>query len=362
MGARPTLTHGALDHAELAVHGLRPETLLDFSSNLNPFGPPPGVHAALAAVDPAPYPDRTCLRLRQELAARHGCGLEQVLVGNGSNELIHLLARALLRPGDFALVIGPTFGEYGHASRLAQARVVEWRARAGDHFAIDRAAVVEQVRRLRPRLTWLCAPNNPTGIDLPLAHLRAIAAACVEIDGLLVVDRAYLAFIETTDQLDQLLGHQPLPIALLHSFTKSYALAGLRLGYLLGDSDLIAQVADYQPTWSVSSAAQAAGLAALEDAQFLPRTRPQLWEASDTLRDELRRLAHMVWRGTLPFLLVRTGDGAATRMALLGRGCVVRDCASFGLPEWVRVAPRKPADNMRLIEAWREVIDDKMAR
>jgi threonine-phosphate decarboxylase len=121
MGARPTLTHGALDHAELAVHGLRPETLLDFSSNLNPFGPPPGVHAALAAVDPAPYPDRTCLRLRQELAARHGCGLEQVLVGNGSNELIHLLARALLRPGDFALVIGPTFGEYGHAGGCARA-------------------------------------------------------------------------------------------------------------------------------------------------------------------------------------------------------------------------------------------------
>ena len=354
--------HGALDHAELAARGLRPGALLDFSSSLNPFGPPPGVRTALATLDPAPYPDRSCLRLRQELAARHGCDLEQVLVGNGSNELIHLLARALLGAGDVALVIGPTFGEYGYASRLAQAHVVEWRASIADYFAIDCAAVVEQIRRQRPRLTWLCAPNNPTGVDLPLAHLRAIASACVESYGLLVVDRTYVAFVEATDRLDQLLDHQPPSIALLHSFTKSYALAGLRLGYLLGDSGLIARVAAYQPTWSVSSAAQATGLAALEDTQFLPRTRPQLWEASDTLRDELRRLGHMIWRGTLPFLLARTGDGAATRAALLERGCVVRDCASFGLPEWVRVAPRRPADNARLIEAWREVIDDTMTR
>jgi threonine-phosphate decarboxylase len=355
MGTRYTLAHGALDHADLAARGLRPETLLDFSSNLNPFGPPPGVRAALTALDPAPYPDRSCLRLRQQLAARHGCDQEQVLVGNGSNELIYLLAHALLSPGDLALVIGPTFGEYDHASRLAQARVVEWRARPGDHFAIDCAAVVEQVRRLRPRLTWLCAPNNPTGVDLPLAHLRSIASECAANRGLLVVDRTYLAFVEATDRLDALLGCQP-SILLMHSFTKSYALAGLRLGYLLGDPDLIACVAAYQPTWSVSSAAQAAGLAALEDAQFLPRTLPQLWEASTALCDELRRLGSMVWRGTLPFLLVRTGDGAATRAALLDRGCVVRDCASFGLPEWVRVAPRRPADNTRLIEAWRDIV------
>src|SRR5262245_35877855 len=106
MGTQHIVAHGALDHAELAAHGLRPEGLLDFSSNLNPFGPPPGVRAALAALDPAPYPDRSCLQLRRELAARHSCDRDQVLPGNGSNELIHLLARALLRPGDVSLVIG----------------------------------------------------------------------------------------------------------------------------------------------------------------------------------------------------------------------------------------------------------------
>jgi len=319
------VAHGALDHAELAAYGLRPDGLLDFSSNVNPFGPPSGVRAALAALDPAPYPDRSCLQLRRELAVRHGCNMAQVLPGNGSNELIHLLARALLRPDDVALVVGPTFGEYAHASRLAHARVVEWRACADEHFAIDGPIVVDQIRRLRPRLTWLCAPNNPTGTDMKATDHSAIVEACAANDDLLVVDRTYHAFVRGSAALNDQLIHVASNMLQLHSLTKSYALAGLRLGYLLGDVDTLTRVAVYQPTWSVNSAAQAAGLAALDDADFLPRTLPRLWEASDTLRDGLQQLGLVVWRGALPLLLVRTGDGAVTRAALLAHGspCVL---------------------------------------
>ncbi|HEX9439446.1 MAG TPA: histidinol-phosphate transaminase [Roseiflexaceae bacterium] len=356
MGTRHIVTHGALDHAELAAHGLQLDGLLDFSSNVNPFGPPPAARAALAALDPAPYPDRSCLQLRRELAVRHGCNMAQVLPGNGSNELIHLLARALLRSGDVSLVLGPTFGEYAHASQLAHARVVEWHTSAAEHFAIDCASALDQIRRLRPRLTWLCTPNNPTGAQSQAADRIAIAEACAANDGLLVVDRTYLAFVRGCESLSDQLAQVPSNVLQLHSLTKSYALAGLRLGYLLGDADVIARVAAYQPTWSVSSAAQAAGLAALDDADFLPRTMPQLWLASDTLHDGLQRFGLVIWRGALPFLLARTGDGAATRMALLARGCVVRHCASFGLPEWVRVSLRGPDDNARLLEIWKELL------
>jgi histidinol-phosphate/aromatic aminotransferase/cobyric acid decarboxylase-like protein len=350
------VAHGALDHLELASHGLRPDSLLDFSSNINPFGPPAGVWAALAALDPAPYPDRSCLQLRRALAMRHGCDIEQVLPGNGSNELIHLLARALLRPDDVALVVGPTFGEYAHASRLAHAQVVEWRACAADHFILDGAAVVDQIWRLRPRLTWLCVPNNPTGVDMKAADHRAIAEACAANDGLLVVDRTYHAFVRGCESRnDQFMPVMP-HVLYLHSLTKSHALAGIRLGYLLGNVDPIACISMYQPTWSVSSAAQVAGVAALADATFLPRTLPQLWEASDALHDSLEHLGLVVWRDALPLLLVRTGDGAATRAALLARGCVVRACASFDLPEWVRVSPRGPDDNAHLVEIWKELL------
>jgi histidinol-phosphate/aromatic aminotransferase/cobyric acid decarboxylase-like protein len=362
MGATGGVAHGALDHAELAALGLRPEALLDFSSNLNPFGPPPGVRAALAALDPAPYPDRSCRALRLALAARHRCDPAAVLPGNGANELIHLLARAVLRPGDAALVAGPTYGEYAHACRLAGAAVVEVRARQEAGFALDAGRLIAAVDRARPRLTWLCAPNNPTGEDAAPALVAELAARCADHGGTLVLDRSYAEL--RRDALARPPDEAPAGpnLILLHSLTKTYALAGLRLGYLLADhlaapaAETLSRVAALQPAWSVSSAAQAAGIAALADAEFLPASLPRLWTAGDALRDGLAGLGLTVRRGALPFLLVRTGDAAATRAALLRRGLVVRDCASFGLPAWVRVAPRRPAENERLIAAWKELV------
>lgn len=351
------VVHGALDYAELTALGLRPETLLDFSSNVNPFGPPSSVLTALAHLDPAPYPDRSCLRLRAALAEHHACALEAVLPGNGANELIHLIARALLRPTATVLVIGPTYGEYAYASRLCGAQVIERCAKPGDRFQLDLDQLMTAIAAYRPYLTWLCAPNNPTGVDLPAAALRALCAWCAVHGGLLVLDQTYAPLRRAAVSLSDELDHDPPPnLIRLASLTKSHALAGLRLGYLIATPDLVAQIAAHQPAWSVNSAAQAAGLAALRDATFLPATLPRLWASSDSLHTGLTVLGLEVWRDALPFMLVRTGDGAATRAALLRRGCVVRDCASFGLPEWVRVAPRRPEENARLLTAWRECL------
>ncbi|GAB4447402.1 MAG: histidinol-phosphate transaminase [Chloroflexi bacterium OHK40] len=368
MGQSDDVAHGALDHAELAALGLRAERLLDFSSNLNPFGPPASVRAALATLDPAPYPDRSCHTLRLALAERHHADPAAILPGNGANELIHLLARALLRPGDAALVIGPTYGEYAHASRLVEARVVEllalWPeppATTGARYAGPpsvEAADPQQATRLiaaieqaRPRLTWLCAPNNPTGLTVAPETILALAEVCAIHGGYLILDRSYQDLQRPVEPLPQEV--PPPGLIALYSLTKAYALAGLRLGYLLAAPALVARVARYQPAWSVSSAAQAAGLAALADQAFLATTVPQLWAASDQLSSGISALELPVWRARLPMLLVRTGDGAATRSALLKRGCVVRDCASFGLPAWVRVAPQRPEANARLLDAWR---------
>lgn len=349
MGATDGIVHGALDHAELAALGVRPEALIDFSSNLNPFGPPEAVRRALAALDPAPYPDRSCLALRHALAARHGCPIEQILVGNGANELIHLLARALLHPSDPVLVLGPTYGEYAHTCRLAGAHVVELLAHPADDFRHDAEALTTIVSRLRPRLTWLCTPNNPTGTAYDPAAIGRLAEQVASTGGLLIVDRAYTA-LRRDGGIDALPTRPSL--LELHSLTKSYALAGLRLGYLLGDPALLERVGAYQPTWSVNSAAQAAGLAALSDAAFLPATIPQLWAASDALCADLHALGCTVRRATLPFFLVHTGNGAATRQTLLRRGCLVRDCASFGLAEWVRIAPQRPERNRQFVAVW----------
>lgn len=348
------VAHGALDHAELAALGLDATHLLDFSSNLNPFGPPAGVRAALAALDPAPYPDRSCRALRLALAARHRCAPAAILPGNGANELIHLLARALLQPGDVTLIVGPSYGEYAHASRLAGAQLLEVCAHEGARFELDAELLHVALTSARPRLTWLCAPNNPTGVDASPPFIAELAAGCAAHGGLLVVDRSYLELRRPAHAEHP--APDPAGVIWLHSLTKSHALAGLRLGYLRAAPALVERVAAYQPAWSVSSAAQAAGLAALADTAFLPTTVPQLWAASDALHAALSELGLSVWRAALPFMLVRTGDGAATRAALLRRGCVVRDCASFGLPAWVRLAPRRPAENGRLVEAWGGIV------
>jgi threonine-phosphate decarboxylase len=334
---------------------LEPHDVLDFSSNVNPFGPPQSVRHALAALDPAPYPDRGCQKLRHALAEHHRCTPNEVLIGNGSNELIHLVARALLRLGDHVLVIEPTFAEYAHAARLAGAAVISWRTCAANDFRIDCAALGDLVRQTQPRLVWLCAPNNPTGVALPATDLQTLAAQCAAHGSYLVVDRAYAGTERPDNEITPRdVGHEQ-HVIVLHSMTKVYALAGLRLGYMLAATDLIARIAAYQPAWSVNSAAQVTGLAVLRDHEFVHATLPHWWQSSDGLRAGLTSLGLQVLPSALPFMLVQTGDGAHTRGALLGHGCVVRDCASFGLPEYVRVAPRKGEDNMRLVDAWRYV-------
>lgn len=354
MGTSNGVAHGALDHAELTQLGLRPEVLLDFSSNINPFGPPPGVRTALAVLDIASYPDRSCMRLRRALAERQVCEPEALLPGNGANELIHLIALALLQPGDTVLVIGPTYGEYAHAARLMGAQVVVVQAHPESAFQPDAEAIVALAERLRPQLIWLCTPNNPTGTTASPELVLALTEICAVYGGYVVLDRAYgdLQRPDAAAPPDEL---SPNKIE-IHSLTKSYALAGLRLGFLRATPGLVKRIGAYQPVWSVSSAAQAAGLAALAEPAFLLSTVPQLWTASDELYNGIVGLGLRVWRAALPFLLVQTGDGAGTRAALLCKDCVVRDCASFGLPEWVRVAPRRPGDNKRLLAAWKECL------
>jgi histidinol-phosphate/aromatic aminotransferase/cobyric acid decarboxylase-like protein len=358
--------HGGPDYGELSSLGLRPEDVLDFSASTNAFGPPPGVLAALAACDVTRYPDRGASPLAGALAARDGVPADRVLAGNGAAGLIWALALAWLRPGDAAFVVGPTFGEYAVASRLARAEVLvlsaveggEWRyvpARPG--FA-KRARGTSQVpgtwklagaiTAARPRLIWLCNPNNPTGAYLSAAEIAALLPAAP--DALWVLDEAYRPFV--ADPWPSVPLIERGNVALLRSLTKDCALPGVRLGYLLAGPDVVARVAAAQPPWSVSAAAIACGLAALDDGGHVARTTAALRGEAIRLAG---RLAGQGWR-VLPsathFMLIEVGDAAAVRAALLREHRIqVRNCASFGLPGFIRVAARLPEENDRLIEA-----------
>lgn len=339
--------HGAPDYAELSALGLQPDDVLDFSVNSNPFGPSPAVLAALASVPLDRYPDRECLALRAALAERHTRDPDCIVCGNGVADLLWLLAAALLRPGDDVLVLGPTFGEYARSARLFGAAVHEHRAAEAAQFVHDLAAIGGTLAARQWRLVYLCNPNNPTGTIIPLATIATWAAAHPEC--IFVIDEAYQPFVSGMLSAISL---KPANLLVLRSMTKDYALAGLRLGYAVAAPAIIDRLAHMRPPWQVNALAQAAGLAALADAEWYAARLAELRASAADLRAGLAGAGYPMLPAHTHYGLVRVGDAAAFRRRLLQQHAIqVRDCTSFGLPAWVRIASRTPADNAHLLAA-----------
>ena len=214
---------------------------------------------------------------------------------------------------------------------------------------------VGTIRELQPALVFLCNPNNPTGLYLDRDAVEQLAAVVGE-HGLLLVDDAYASLADSPWDPVPLLGSGN--VAILRSLTKDHALAGVRLGYLAAQPEVIGGAQALQHAWSVNAVAQAAGLAALRDDDHVVAAREVIREAKEYLCAELDALGLTVSPSATNFLLVKVGDGAAVRRALLRRGLAVRDCASFGLPEHIRLAVRSREDCARLVRALREVLAD----
>lgn len=337
-------THGALDYAELERLGLRPDDVLDFSVNSNPFGPSPKVWDAIRQTPLERYPDRESLALRRELSQRLDLSPAQIVVGNGTAELIQLAAFAFLSKGDSALITEPTFGEYERAVRLMDGNPRRWRAVPETGFAFRPDEIQKRLKNVR--MAFLCNPNNPTGQVLALDALDEWAREYPKT--LFVVDEAYLAF---APGMKSAVALRRKNILTLRSMTKDYALAGLRLGYAAGDEVVIQAIASLRPAWNVNALAQAAGLAALQDETHLRETLAQLQIEKQRLIAGLQALGFDPVPSRAHYFLLPVGNGADFRRKLLTQGILVRDCASFGLPAYVRMATRKEEENAHLLRA-----------
>jgi histidinol-phosphate aminotransferase len=338
--------HGAFDYAELEQLSLEPENVLDFSVNSNPFGPSPLVYEALRSVPPDRYPDREALALRRALAERLGVSPQEVVVGNGASEVLLLIALAFVRPGDRACVVGPTFGEYARVVELMGGEVHTRCAQPHDRFALSPRAVAEWIEHLRPRFLFLCNPNNPTGQYLSLDDVALLVFA--DRKRLVVVDEAYLPFVAGGRSALVLKASNVLVVG---SMTKAFALAGLRLGYAVGNTAVVEALSRVRPAWNVNSLAQAAGLAALRDEKHVQRSLNRVAQAKERLMHALRMLGLQPCPSDTHFFLLPVGEASRFRRALLRHGILVRDCSSFGLPAYVRIGTRRPEENERLIAA-----------
>ncbi len=336
-------THGGFHATEWNARG----NLIDFSSNVNPFGVSPRVREALCHVPIERHPDPDASELRDALAARLHLPSDEIVVGNGSLELIRALAIAYLNPGDPALIVGPTFGEYRVAAQVMGARIEEINASARDDFRLNVDAVAARVAQIKPRLAFICNPNNPTGAYISCEQIMRLFDASRET--LWVLDEAFRAFALDLPGFEK--SGRSANVVVMRSMTKDYALPGLRLGYAFGHPDVIAALDKVRAPWSVNSFAQAAGLAVLQDDVFLQQTLAQIRAAASELRASITRLGWRVVPSAVHFFLVEVGDAKAFRSALAERCIIVRDCTSFGLPAFVRIATRTPAENARLIAA-----------
>jgi threonine-phosphate decarboxylase len=350
--------HGGDVDAWAQRNGFEAEEMLDFSASINPLAPPPAARWAFlkSYQEISRYPDPYGDKLKAALAERHGLSPREVLLGNGSTQLIYLLCAAL-RPRR-ALIVGPAFAEYANALTLCGAEIQLFALSAEDGFELS-------MRRFMAAwdkdcdLIVLTTPNSVTGRLIPNADLANLARIAATRKCFLVVDEAFIDFVEA-ESVKLLVCHNPYLIV-LRSLTKYYALPGLRIGYLLAETRLAARLAIHHAPWSINAPALNVARACLEDTAFEIRTARWLARERAFLT---RRLAAL--RGFRPFpsqanfLLVKLGpsdcDALQLRSFLASRKILIRACDSFAElgSDYFRVAVKRRKDNLRLLAALAE--------
>jgi histidinol-phosphate aminotransferase len=322
---------------------------IKLASNENPLGPSPGaveaLRGALAGIHR--YPDGGGFYLKQKLATKLGVGAEQIALGNGSNEILELVARTFLRPGEDAVMSEQAFVVY---ASVVQAAAGIPRAVPLREFTHDLDAIAAAVRK-STRLVFLGNPNNPTGTIYRRSAFERLLERLPK-DVVVVADDAYAEYVtdpEYPHTLDYLSADRLL--ITLRTFSKIYGLAGLRIGYGVGPAELVAALERIRQPFNVNLLAQVAALAALDDDEHVERSRRANREGMLFLEREFTRLGLAYVPSQANFVLVRVGAGGEVYERLLRRAVIVRPVGGYGFPEHVRVTVGTAEENRRFVGA-----------
>ncbi len=335
---------------EPAVHGGAPRGWLDFSANLNPTGVPREVAAAVATAAYETYGDLDASAAEARLAAEAGLDRLHIMLTAGAGEALRLCADAFLAPGSAALIAGPTYGEYARLTALRSAAVREIRTSERD-LRPPTGPLLGALRSIQgstePGAVFVCDPNNPTGARLGHADLDAIVGA-LPPRWVFVLDQSFAPFAGPSPAARGLL--RSGQVVLVRSLTKILAAPGVRVGYALGSPDLIGAMRRCREPWPLGSHAIAAATVASWELRAEVVRTIAAWRVR--LAASLEALGMEVLPSEANFLLVRVGPAAERVVAGLAQIRVaVRFCASFSLPEHVRIAVRPPDEQDRLIDA-----------
>jgi len=346
-------------------HSPQVEVPVRLNANESPFPPPAGwserLAETVAGLDMRRYPDRNASELRQKLADLHGVDRSQVFCANGSNEVIQSLLLAFGGPGRSALVFEPTYSLHSHIARLTLTDVVT--AERGPDLRIDADQAAEVVARVRPAVTFVCSPNNPTGrAETPELVTDLVARA----PGLVMVDEAYGQFsnwsaLELFETAGTGIPDAGMPdgLVVVRTFSKTWAMAGIRLGYLVAAPEVVAGCQAATPPYHLSAGAQAAGLLALDYQDEMTTRVAHIAEERGKVEAALSDMPVDWWPSDANFILFRPRERASEEVwkGLLDRGVLIRDCARWtGLMGCLRVTVGTPEENARFLEAVKECL------
>lgn len=325
---------------------------IKLASNENPLGPSPKAVAAIreAADQIHRYPDGASFKLRSKLAARLGVGEDQLVFGTGCDEVLELIAKTFVGPGDEVVFPWPSFAMYPIVVTGMGGTSVRVPLKADlDH---DLDAMAEAVTD-RTRVVMVCNPNNPTGVSFG-AEAFARFVSRLPDDVVLAIDEAYFEFVRRADFPDatKLLATRPATIV-LRTFSKIYGIAGVRIGYGITSPEVASYLERARHPFNVNLLAEAAAVAALDDEEHLRRTLELNTTGGDYLREELGKLGIETWPTDSNFVLARAG--ADVYEALLHQGVIIRPMSGFGLDDCVRISIGLPEENERLIKAITEL-------
>jgi|SRR6266850_1470676 len=334
--------------------GLPAGDIIKLASNENPLGPSP---AALAAMEKALqllhlYPDGNAFYLKQKLSEKLGVEPANLILGNGSNEIIEFVGHALIGPGTDVIVSQYCFLVYPIITRLFGGNLITVPAKDYGH---DLRAMLRAITP-QTRVLFVANPNNPTGT---LADRAEVVELLNEAPPhvLLVMDEAYIEFLnEAVDLLPFIRRGLKPNLLLMRTFSKIYGLAGLRLGYGIAAPELVAALEKVRQPFNINSLVQAGAIAALDDDEHINRTRANNAQGLDFLQTECARMGLSFIRSAANFILVKVGDGQGVFTELQKQGVITRPMAAYQLPEFIRISVGTPAENARCVATLKTIL------
>ena len=336
---------------ELGLRGL-----VKLASNENALGPSRRALRAMrrAIREVHLYPDGPCYYLVNRLAQEFGVDTHQIIIGNGSNEIIEFLARGFISEGDEVISSESSFLVYPILTQVCGGRYVSVPMK---DYRYDLTALLKAVTE-RTKLIFIANPNNPTGTYITGQEIEAFLAR-VPPEVIVCFDEAYVDFVDASDfpRTLEYVKSKRQNVIILRTFSKSYGLAGLRVGYGLGPSDLIDYLHKIRQPFNVNSVAQAAATAALDDRFFLWRTKQMVIRGRHYLYKHLKRLGLQYLPSQANFILVNTGgNGEMIYQSLLSQGVIVRPMSAYGLSNWIRVTVGRRSQNSLFCRTLKKIL------